>query len=143
VKGTVFLNQAAFEAMRDTGGAIINFGSQAGVGGSLWSPAYGAAKGGVLAWTRSIARSWGQYGIRANAVCPMILTPMAKAHQAALSGEARARLDTYLEAAIPLGGTYGDPDRDLAPVMIFLASEMSRFITGQTLAVDGGAMILT
>jgi 3-oxoacyl-[acyl-carrier protein] reductase len=114
VKGTVFLNQAAFQAMRDSGGAIINFGSQAGVVGSLWSPAYGAAKGGVLAWTRSIARSWGRYGIRANAVCPMILTPMATAHQDALSGDERARLDAYLKAAIPLGGTYGDPDRDLA-----------------------------
>jgi len=144
IKGTVFLNQAAFHAMRDSGGgAIINYGSQAGVIGSAWSPAYGAAKGGVLSGTRSIAHMWGPYGIRANAVCPMIMTPMARAHRASMPAEEQKKLDAYIRSVIPLGGQYGDPDIDIAPVMVFLASDMSRFITGQTLPVDGGALILS
>ena len=59
---------------------------------------------------------------------------------AALTPEDLAAHDKATAEQIPLGGKFGDPDKDLAPVMVFLASEASRFITGQLLPVDGGLM---
>jgi NAD(P)-dependent dehydrogenase (short-subunit alcohol dehydrogenase family) len=97
----------------------------------------------VLAWTRTIAREWAQFGIRVNAVALAILTPMAQAATARLSDDERAMEKRMLEVAIPLGGRLGDADLDMAPVMVFLASGASRFITGQTLCVDGGAVLLS
>jgi NAD(P)-dependent dehydrogenase (short-subunit alcohol dehydrogenase family) len=143
IKGTVFVNQAAFEHMRQHGGAIINFGSSAGLDGSPLQGAYSAAKGAVLAWTRAVARRWGPFGIRANAVCPMIMTPMAAQYLASLTPDQRAAYDDRIGRTITLGGKLGDPDTDFAPAMVFLASDYSRFITGQTIPVDGGHRMMT
>jgi NAD(P)-dependent dehydrogenase (short-subunit alcohol dehydrogenase family) len=68
-------------------------------------------------------------------------TPMFEAHRAKMSKDELAHLDRQLAETIPLGGKLGNPDRDLAPLMVFLASDGSRFITGQTLAVDGGILM--
>jgi NAD(P)-dependent dehydrogenase (short-subunit alcohol dehydrogenase family) len=84
----------------------------------------------------------GPYGIRVNAVAPGIRTPMYDAHRARLGGEGAAMLDPAMQQMVPLGGKLGDPDADMALVMVFLASDASRFITGQTLPVDGGLMML-
>jgi NAD(P)-dependent dehydrogenase (short-subunit alcohol dehydrogenase family) len=143
IKGTMFTNQAAFTAMRETGGAIVNVASLAGVIGAPGLASYSATKGAVLGWTRSVAREWGPYGIRVNAICPLIWTPMFDRHRATMTPEDLAAYDAAMARAIPLGGRYGDPDRDMAPVMVFLASDMSRFITGQTLPVDGGYLVLS
>ncbi len=139
VRGTMLTNQAAFQHMRDSGGgAIINFGSISGQRPEPSAAAYSAAKGAVHSWTRTAAGTWGEHGVRVNAILPAMATPMYR--------EAMARADeAQLEAAywlnrrsIALGQEYGDPAKDLAPVMIFLASDASRFITGQLIAVDGG-----
>lgn len=143
LKGTVFTNQAAFRAMRTGGGAIINFASRAGVEGVPGNATYAAAKGAVLAWTRTVAREWGRLNIRVNAVCPSIWTPMFDRVRERLTPDERSAVDRNLAQSIPLGGKLGDADRDMAPVMLFLGSDMSRFITGQTLPVDGGYLILT
>ena len=143
IRGTIFLNQAVFAAMREEGGAIINVASMAGVTGSVWAPAYSASKGGVLGWTRSIARSWGKHGIRANAVCPLIKTPMADQLFTTDVLQSQEQKSNALRQMIPLGGELGDADSDMAPVMVFLASDMSRFMTGQTISVDGGALIIS
>jgi NAD(P)-dependent dehydrogenase (short-subunit alcohol dehydrogenase family) len=142
-KGTMLTNQAAFPALREHGGAIINFGSAAGVMGQPGAAHYSASKGAVVAWTRTIAREWGQYKIRANAVAPAIWTPMFDAHREQLGPEGTAMLDMMMLQMMPLGGKLGDPDGEMAPVMVFLASDASHFITGQTLPVDGGLMMLT
>ena len=143
VWGTMSTNQAALQGMRDDGGAIINFSSGAGIQGLVGRGTYAASKGAVLGWTRTIAREWARWGIRVNAVAPAILTPMAEAATARLSERERALENRMLAVAIPLGGKLGDADRDMAPVMVFLASDASRFITGQTLCVDGGAVFLS
>ncbi len=143
LKGTVFTNQQALASMRGSGGSIINFGSVAGVDGAADSGGYAAAKGAVLAWTRSAARAWGVYGVRVNAVCPMIHTPMFDRYREQCTDAELASFDRAMAATIALGGKLGDPDADFAPVTVFLASDASRFVTGQTLPVDGGLLMLT
>ncbi len=85
-----------------------------------------------------MAREWGPAGIRVNAGLPYVVTPMYAEFRAALSPEDLAAHDKATAEQIPLGGKFGDPAEDLAPVMVFLASDESRFITGQLIPVDGG-----
>ncbi len=142
VKGTLHTNQAAFPHLRENGGRIINFGSGAAVRGQRGGAHYSAAKGAVMAWTRTVAQEWAPYGITVNAVLPAIWTPMYDSYRSHMSPEQLAMHDRGMQFAIPLGGRLGDADRDLGPAMVFLASEMSRFITGQAIAVDGGMVML-
>jgi len=142
LRGTLYANWAAMPAMRASGGgSIINFGSGAGMGGGGDAVAYGATKAAVHSWTRSISQEWKQYGIRANAVLPVIQTPMA-----AQAVEARKALGLLTPEQAQIDPShrpgFGDPDRDLAPVVVFLASEASRFISGQLIPVDGGSLMV-
>jgi NAD(P)-dependent dehydrogenase (short-subunit alcohol dehydrogenase family) len=138
VNGTIYTNGAAYRAMKDSGGAIINFGSESGLTAEVNNALYGASKAAVHAWTRSVAREWGPLGIRVNAVLPYVVTPMYANFRAALSPEDLAAHDKATAEQIPLGGKFGDSAIDLAPVLVFLAGEGSRFITGQLIPVDGG-----
>ena len=142
-KGTMYTNQAAFRLMQDHGGQIINFGSAAGVKGMTNAVAYSASKGAVLAWTRACAQSWGRYNISVNAIAPAIWTPMYDAHRARMSNSELASHDEMMRMAVPLGGKLGDPVTQFAPVMVFMATDGARFITGQTLPIDGGVLMLT
>jgi len=81
-----------------------------------------------MAWTRNAAVEWGPLGIRVNSIVPAIVTPMTDAARE-VRGEIWDR--------IPLGGL-GDPDDDYAPVMVFMAGEGARFITGQMICCNGG-----
>lgn len=137
VKGTIYTNAAAYRHMPN-GGTIINFGSESGLTAEINNALYGSSKAAVHTWTRSVAREWGPRGIRVNAVLPYVVTPMYEQFRDALSPEDLAAHDKATAEQIPLGGRFGDPDRDLAPVLLFLASDASRFITGQLLPVDGG-----
>src|SRR5579875_2975990 len=141
-KGTLFTNQAAFRHLRARGGRIINFGSAAALRGQRGGAHYAAAKAAVLAWTRTAAQEWARYGITVNAILPAMWTPMYEAYRARLSPEELAMHDLGLQHAIPLGGRLGDPARDLAPLMVFLAGDGARFITGQAFCVDGGMVML-
>lgn len=143
-RGTFLTNQAAFEPMKAGGGGrILNFASAAGTLGYAGKAHYAASKGAVLAWTRTIAREWGRHGITANAIAPAIATPMYARTRDGMTADQLATHDAAMAQTIPLGGRLGDPQRDLAPVMVFLAGDGARFITGQTLAIDGGAMMLS
>lgn len=143
VLGTMNTNGVAYELMRKNGrGNIINFGSESGLTGEINNALYSASKAAVHTWTRNVARQWGPDGIRVNGVMPYVVTPMYEAFREALSSEELAAHDEATKADIPLGGKFGNPDTDLAPVMVFLASEGSRFITGQHFPVDGGLISL-
>ncbi len=139
---TLFTNQAAFRHMRDAGGAIVNMGSVEGVRGFAGNACYAATRGAVMSWTRSIALEWGRHNIRANCVAPVAETRAAQRMRAHMDAAGIAAMEAYLKATVPLGGRMGDPLNDLAPVLVFLASDASHFITGQTIAVDGGFMML-
>jgi NAD(P)-dependent dehydrogenase (short-subunit alcohol dehydrogenase family) len=140
-KGTFITNQEVFPYLKGQGGRILNFGSGAGILGMAVGSVYAASKAAIGGWTRSIAMAWGKYNITANVVNPCVWTPMYRAHREHLSPEALRAHDADLAQRIYIGGQLGDTDRDLIPLMLFMLSDGSRFITGQILNVDGGIVM--
>jgi NAD(P)-dependent dehydrogenase (short-subunit alcohol dehydrogenase family) len=124
----VFLGQAVAKVMmQGDGGSIVNVASTAGLTGAPFHVAYGAAKAGVVALTRTMAVEWGPYGIRANVIAPgTINTPRAKP----MPPDRRDRV------AIPLHRR-GEP-AEIAAVALFLVSDLSSYVNGQLIPVDGG-----
>jgi NAD(P)-dependent dehydrogenase (short-subunit alcohol dehydrogenase family) len=104
--------------------------------------AYAAAKGAVVAWTRTIAQEWGRYGISANAIAPAIWTPMYEASRNELTPEQLVAHDAFKTRTIPLGGRLGDVEKDFVPVMAFLSSAGARFVSGQVIPIDGGMLMV-
>lgn len=141
VMGSVFTNGAAFRHFKAVGGGtIVNYASYAGVCGMPGMANYSAAKGGVIAFTRTIAKDWAPYRVRVNVVCPGVMTELAQTWYDEMDPERRAQIDAWMAGTIPFGGKLGEVD-DAANLNIFLASEMSKFIHGQTIGVDGGMMM--
>lgn len=142
VMGTVFTNQVAFAHMKARGGRIINFGSGGAVRGQPGSSHYAASKGAVAAFTRTVAQEWARYGISVNAVAPGAWTRMFDEYLARLPEAARNQHLESMKRLVPLGGRLGDPEKDVAPVLVFLASHAAHFMTGQLISVDGGMVML-
>ena len=134
--GTLYHMQEAFPHLRERGGSIINFGTRQGIYGEPGDGVYGANKEGVRALSRSAAREWGQFAIRVNVINPAALSPSADK----FFKENPERAQQYFDA-IALR-RFGRLDEDIAPVAVFLASDDSRYLTGQTLNVDGGQIML-
>ncbi len=116
-------------------GRLVNVSSDAGRVGSSLEAVYSAAKGGLIAFTKTIAREFARSGITANAVCPgPTETPLlAGLVDASPDGQ---RAIASMTKAVPMR-RLGRPD-DIAPAVAFLASEAAGFITGQTLSISGG-----
>jgi len=125
---------AALPAMQAAGfGRIINIASEAARLGSKGGAAYAAAKGGVIAFTKSIARENARYGITANAIAPgPIRTPMLE-QAVAKGGEKILRAMTDSTLLLRLG----EPE-EVAAAALFLASDQAAYITGETIGVSGG-----
>jgi 2-hydroxycyclohexanecarboxyl-CoA dehydrogenase len=113
-------------------GTVVNLASDAGRVGSTSKAVYSAAKGGVIAFTKTIAREMARHGVSANAVCP---GPTDTALFASMAG-ANPKLRGALTKAIPLR-RLAQP-ADLANVVAFLASDEASYVTGQTVSVSGG-----
>lgn len=137
VLGTVHVNQAAFHHMRDGGGAIVNFGSMSGLVGELGNSVYGSGKGAVHTWTRTIAREWGSYNIRANTLLPYARTKMFDDFLDSLNPDELAAYERSIQDNIALQ-RIGDPRKDVAPVVAFLMSDGAQYVSGQMIPVDGG-----
>jgi 2-hydroxycyclohexanecarboxyl-CoA dehydrogenase len=133
------VTQCVVPGMRERGrGAIVNVASEAGRGGSEMNIPYSAAKSGVIGFTKAVAREFGRYGVRCNAVSPgPIETPLLDAVVA--TGAAGERYKQGMIAGTRLGRA-GTPD-EVAAVIAFLASEEASFITGETLGVSGGLLM--
>lgn len=137
-KGTRNTNSAAFNYLKDNGGAIINFGSRSGVVGVPEQAAYSASKAAVHTWTRAVAQEWAKYDITVNAIAPAMWTKMYDEFRERLSEEDLKAHDDVMAQQIPIGGKLGDPSKDLVPLLVFLASDGAHFISGQSFPVDGG-----
>jgi NAD(P)-dependent dehydrogenase (short-subunit alcohol dehydrogenase family) len=138
--GTMLTNQAAFRHLRDGGGQILNFASAAGVIGLPNKSAYAASKGAVLGFTRTVASEWAKHNITVNAIAPAIWTPMYDKTRSEMTPEQLAAHDAVMRQAVPIGGKLGDIDTDFVPVIAFYASAGARFMTGQTISIDGGTL---
>ena len=93
LRGTFLTDQIAFPYLKERGGRIVNFGSDSGLIPHPGGAHYAASKGGVIAWTRSIASEWGKYRITANTVLPAMKTPMYEEHRQRFTPEEIARFD--------------------------------------------------
>jgi len=116
-------------------GKIVNVASVAGLAGNppgMQTIAYNTSKGAAVNFTRTLAAEWGRYNINVNAICPGFFPSRMTQGLLGVIGDA-------VVARTPLGRLGGD--EDLKGVVAFLASEASRHVTGQVLAVDGGACI--
>jgi NAD(P)-dependent dehydrogenase (short-subunit alcohol dehydrogenase family) len=134
VKGTWWAMCAVLPMMREKGwGRIINFGSLAVDGGHAGLGEYAAAKGGITALSRVAAREWGKDGITVNVIYP---AAASKRGLDFLQRDPERFARAMAERPI---GRLGDPEEDIAPVVLFLASDDSRFVTGHVFYVDGGA----
>jgi 2-hydroxycyclohexanecarboxyl-CoA dehydrogenase len=133
LRGTIVCCRAVLDGMiARGGGSIVNLGSDAGRVGSSGEAVYSASKGGVIAFTKALARETARYAIRVNCVCP---GPTETALLAQV-GEYSQKLLEGLVRAIPLRRV-GQPD-DVAALVAFLASDDAAYITGQTISVNGG-----
>jgi len=133
---TFYLMQAALSHLKESKGNVINFASGAGLEGHTTQGAYAAAKEAIRGISRVAANEWGPFGINVNIISPLANSPGVQAW-------AKAQPE-YYEAVvnkIPLG-RFGELEEDIGRVAVFLASEDSRYITGQTLMVDGGSIML-
>lgn len=133
---TFHLMRAAHSELRKVHGAIVNFASGAALRGQPTQVTYAAAKEAIRAISRVAANEWAADGIRVNVVSPIALTPGIRAW----SESDPAQYEQML-GGIPLH-RLGDPEHDIAPAVAFLASDAARYITGQTLLVDGGSIML-
>jgi len=131
LNGTFNVTLAWLPAIRQTKGAIINIASIAAYAGQGASLGYSPSKGAIKMFTQSLAQELAPLGVRVNALAPGVIeTPMTAATR-----ENPERLRSFM-TRIPMG-RLGQPE-DLVGPVIFLACDMSRYVTGITLAVDGG-----
>lgn len=124
---------AAYPELKKQGGSVINFGSGAALEGQPTQAAYAAAKEAIRGLSRVTANEWAADNIRVNVVCPIALTAGVESWRDNFPDMYQATLKR-----IPLG-RFGDPEKDVAPIVAFLASDDSQFMTGQTLLADGGS----
>nr|WP_240962303.1 MULTISPECIES: SDR family oxidoreductase [unclassified Sphingobium] len=131
--GSWWAMRAAFPHMKARGGgSIINFYSIDAQTGAWLHADYNMNKGAILGLTRTAAVEWGRFNIRTNAIAP---TGMGQ-----VFADLAENVPGFLEMATasnPLKRA-GDPEKDIGPVVLFLASEMSRFVNGELINVDGG-----
>jgi len=142
LKGLFFLSQAVARVMREHGGGkIINVASVSGFRVQVPTGHYSIAKAGVIMATKVMALEWAEYSIRVNCIAPgAIETRLYDAIFSLLpEDEAKAQKEAAAKR-IPMGRV-GEP-KEIADTMIFLASEASSYVTGQTFVVDGGSLLV-
>jgi NAD(P)-dependent dehydrogenase (short-subunit alcohol dehydrogenase family) len=134
--GPTWAMKAAFPVMKAQGrGAIVNVCSLNGVNAHMGTAQYNTAKEALRAFSRTAAREWAPFQVRVNVICPAAKSAASRAVFAA-----HPELEQAADQANPMG-RMGDPETDIAPVALFLASDDARYVTGNTVFVDGGSHI--
>ena len=133
--GTFFMCSYALPLLLKSKGAIVNVSSTAALGSHAWTAAYSASKGGISAFSKTLAVEYGMKGLNVNCVCPAsIETPMST------NPNMPKDIDTrLLKKIMPLDGVNRSPD-DIASTIAFLASKDAIHINGIDLRVDGGLL---
>ncbi len=136
LEGPINLHHSVLKGMQARrSGRVVNIASDAGRVGSSMEAVYSGAKGGIIAFTKTMAREMARSGVTLNVVCPgPTETPLLEALTG--SGDQGARIHEGLKRAIPLG-RLGQPE-DIAGMVAFLASDEAAYITGQVISVSGG-----
>lgn len=136
-KGTLWSMQAVFPHMKARGwGRIVTMGTAVGITGGAGYAPYASSNEAIRGLTRTAAKEWGRYGILVNCVCPASV-----AHRQPPGDDPeRAAVFAQMYAEHPLGRD-GDAERDIGPPVAFLLDEGSRYVTGQTVMVDGGGVL--
>jgi len=130
---TFFYMKACYQYLKDTKGSVINFGSGAGLFGKLGQSSYAAAKEGIRGLTRVAAAEWGPDGINVNDICPLAMTESLKQWR-----DAYPDLFEKTIQSIPLG-RFGDCQKDIGRVCVFLASDEASYVTGESITLQGGS----
>lgn len=138
LKGPIICTRSVLDAMiAQNYGRIVNIASDAGRAGSSGEAVYSAAKGGVIAFTKAMARELARWGITVNCLCPGPSdTPLFRREIT----DPYPKLAESLTRAIPLG-RLGTPE-DVAPAVTYLASDDAQYVTGQTLSISGGLTMM-
>lgn len=133
LKGAFLCTKAAMRGMmKRRSGAIVNIASVVGLMGNAGQANYTASKGGVIAFTKTVARELASRGIRANAVAPGFI-------RTAMTDELSEEVQNKMKDQIPLG-RFGEPE-DIANLVSFLASDAAGYITGQVISACGGMVM--
>ena len=129
---TFYYMQSCYPHLKETKGSVINFASGAGLFGNYGQCAYAAAKEGIRGLSRVAATEWGPDGINVNVVCPLAWT-------AALENFQDAYPDAFAaNVHMPPMGHYGDVEKEIGRVVVQLANPDFKFMTGETLVLEGG-----
>lgn len=128
--------KSAYEELKKTKGAIVNYGSGSAMSGQTTQGAYASAKEAIRGLSRVVANEWAADGIRVNVISPLALTE-------GVEKWSKAQPEAYekVKTQIPMG-RFGDPAKDIAPVVAFLLSDDAGYISGQTVMADGGTQKL-
>lgn len=129
---TFFYMKHAFPYLKESHGSVINFASGAGISGKPGQSSYAAAKEGIRGLSRVAANEWGPYDINVNVVLPLVMTD-----KLAQWGQENPEMFKKNLDEIPLG-RYGDAQKDIGKVCVFLASYDAKYITGDILFIQGG-----
>ena len=129
---TFYYMKACYPHLKETKGTVINFASGAGLFGNFGQCAYAAAKEGIRGLTRVAATEWAKDGINVNIICPLAWTAQLEQFQ-------KAYPDAFKEnVKMPPAGHYGDSELEIGRVCVQLASEDFKYLTGETLTLEGG-----
>lgn len=129
---TFFYMKHAYPHLKEAHGSVINFASGAGISGKPGQSSYAAAKEGIRGMSRVAANEWGADDINVNVVCPLVMTD-----KLAEWGKQNPEMFKKNLDEIPLG-RYGDAEKDIGKVCVFLGSYDAKYITGDTIFIQGG-----
>ncbi|NLQ12661.1 SDR family oxidoreductase [Olsenella sp. KGMB02461] len=129
---TFYYMQACYPYLKESKGSVINFASGAGLFGNYGQVAYAAAKEGIRGMSRVAATEWGPDGVNVNVVCPLAWTKALEDFQTAYPDAFEANVH------MPPMGHYGNVETEIGRVVVQLASPDFKFMTGETLVLEGG-----
>lgn len=129
---TFYYMKAAYPLLKETKGSVINFASGAGLFGNYGQCAYAAAKEGIRGLSRVAANEWAQDGINVNIICPLAWTSQLEKFKQAYPDAYKANVH------VPPMGHFGDAEEEIGRVCVMLATKDFKYLTGETLTLEGG-----